>query len=60
MKLLQPLTLENIKGMAVRHEVATAEEVDSVVDRLYDLARDPTTLMAIPRIGQAWGLKAAA
>ena len=35
------LTIENIKAMAVRHAVATAEEVDAVVDGLYALARDP-------------------
>lgn len=56
-KLLQALTIENIKAMAVRHGVATPDEVDVVVDRLYDLARDPAVLMSIPRIGQAWGLK---
>jgi SAM-dependent methyltransferase len=56
-KLLQPLTIENIKAMAVRHGVATADEVDAVVDGLYGLARDPGTLISIPRIGQSWGLK---
>ena len=33
-KLLPPLTIENIKAMAVKHDVATAEEVDTVVDGL--------------------------
>lgn len=56
-KLLQPLTIENIKAMAVRHEVATAEEVDRVVDRLYELARDPGVLVSSPRIVQAFGDK---
>ena len=54
-KLLAPLTTENIKAMAVKHGVATAEEVDVVVDGLYALARDPSVLVAIPRIVQAWG-----
>ena len=57
-KLLPPLTIENIKAMAVKHAVATAEEVDAVVDGLYALARDPSVLVAIPHIVQAWGEKA--
>ena len=47
-KLLPPLTIENIKAMAVKHAVATAEEVDTVVDGLYALARDPSVLVADP------------
>ncbi len=54
-KLLAPLTVENIKAMAVKHGVATAEEVDAVVDGLYALARDPAVLVALPHIVQAWG-----
>ena len=47
-KLLPPLTIENIKAMAVKHGVATAEEVDAVVDELYAIARDPTTFCRHP------------
>jgi hypothetical protein len=43
--------------MAVRHRVATEEEVDRLVDELYQLTRDPHTLMATPRIVQVWGEK---
>ena len=57
-KLLPPLTIENIKAMAVKHGVATAEEVDAVVDELYAIARDPSVLVAIPHIVQVWGEKA--
>jgi SAM-dependent methyltransferase len=56
-KLLPPLTVENIKSMAVQHGVATGEEVDAVVDELYAIARDSTTFVAIPRIVQVWGEK---
>jgi len=56
-KLLSPLTIENIKAMAVKHSVATADEVDAVVDELYAIARDPLTLVSIPHIVQAWGEK---
>ena len=57
-KLLPPLTVENIKAMAVKHGVATEAEVDTVVDELYAIARDATTFVATPRIVQAWGEKA--
>ena len=58
-KLLAPLTIENIKAMAVKLGVATADEVDAVVDELYALARDPRVLVSIPHIVQAWGEKPA-
>jgi SAM-dependent methyltransferase len=58
-KLLSPLTVENIKAMAVRHDVATADEVDAVVDELYAIARDPSILVSIPHIVQAFGEKPA-
>jgi SAM-dependent methyltransferase len=57
-KLLPALTLQNIKAMAVRHEVATEEEVDHLVGVLYDVARDPTTYVGNPRIVQVWGDRA--
>lgn len=56
-KLLQPLTIENIKATAVRHEVATDEEIDAVVDRLYELAHDAAVLVGMPRVGQVWGVR---
>jgi hypothetical protein len=56
-KVLHPLSFENIKAMVVHHDVATADEVDRIVDALYDLARDPTTYMLCPRIVQAYGDK---
>jgi hypothetical protein len=56
-KLLPALTLENVKAMAVRHEVATGEEVDRLVDELYAVARDPGTFVANPGIVQVIGEK---
>jgi SAM-dependent methyltransferase len=56
-KVLHPLSLENIKASVVAQDVATADEVDRLVDALYELARDPTTYMLCPRIVQAWGDK---
>ena len=58
-KLLHALTLENIKAVAIRDGVATAEEIDPMVDQLYALAADPLTFMANPRIVQIVGEKIA-
>jgi len=56
-KLLPPLTLENIKAMAVRHRVATDDEVDALVAELYEIAADPRTYVGNPRMVQVWGEK---
>ena len=56
-KLMPALTLENIKAIAIRHGVADSEEIDSLVDELYALARDPRTYMSNPRIVQVIGVK---
>ena len=56
-KLLPALTLDNIRATAVRHGVAEADEVDRIVDALYEIARDSTTYVANPRIVQVWGEK---
>ena len=51
-KLVSPLTLENIADAAIGAGVADAEEIDRVTAELYRLARDPATVMGIPRIVQ--------
>jgi SAM-dependent methyltransferase len=56
-KLMPALTLENMKAVAVRHDVATEEEIDLLVDELYALAGDPTAYVANPRIVQVVGEK---
>lgn len=56
-KVMPALTLENIRATAVRHGVATEEEVDVIVDELYALARDPRTYVANPRMVQVVGEK---
>jgi hypothetical protein len=58
-KLVGPLTLENIADSAIAEGLATREEIDAVLDELYRLASDATTVLAIPRIVQAWGYQAA-
>jgi SAM-dependent methyltransferase len=54
-KLMPALTLENIKATAIRHGVAGAEEIDRLVDVLYELAGDPRTYVANPRMVQVIG-----
>jgi 2-polyprenyl-3-methyl-5-hydroxy-6-metoxy-1,4-benzoquinol methylase len=54
-KLLPPLTLENIRATAVRHGVAEADELDRLVEDLYAIAADPRTYVGNPRMVQVWG-----
>jgi SAM-dependent methyltransferase len=54
-KVLPALTLENIRATAVRHDVATDDEIDRLVDRLYAIARDPATFVGNPRMVQVIG-----
>jgi SAM-dependent methyltransferase len=59
-KLVTPLTLENIADSSIADGLATSEEIDSVLDELYRLAVDSTTVLALPRIVQTWGYRDAA
>jgi SAM-dependent methyltransferase len=56
-KVLPAISLENIKAMVVRHDVVPGDEVDRLVDALYEIARDPTTYVVNPRVVQVWGDK---
>ena len=59
-KLVTPLTLENIADSAIAADLTTREEIDALVAELYRLAYDTTTVLAIPRIVQTWGYRPAA
>ena len=54
-KLLHPLTMENIADAVIEDGSATRDEVDEIVRELYAFAADPGTLAGTPRIVQAWG-----
>jgi predicted O-methyltransferase YrrM len=56
-KLVSPLTLENIADAVIAEGFAARDEIDAVVDELYRLAADTTTVLAIPRMVQAWGYR---
>jgi SAM-dependent methyltransferase len=54
-KLLTPLTMENIKSTLLADRLATPEEIEQIVRELYDYAANPDTVAGVPRIVQAWG-----
>ncbi len=54
-KLLNPITMENIAGAVLEDGLATREEIDDVVRELYEFAANPSTVAGLPRIVQAWG-----
>src|SRR5215218_8710351 len=54
-KLAVPLTVENNADAAIAEGLTTRDEVDSIAAELHRLAADPTTVLAFPRIVQAWG-----
>ena len=56
-KLIPPLTLARIANAVVSEGVADAGAVETAVADLYEYAADPTTVMGMPRLVQAWGRK---
>jgi len=54
-KLMAPLTMENIGGTVVHDGLASREEVAALVAELYALAENPRVLVGMPRVVQAWG-----
>jgi SAM-dependent methyltransferase len=56
-KLLNPLTMENIADTVVNLGLASRGEVASLARELYEFAARPHTLAGTPRIVQAWARK---
>jgi hypothetical protein len=56
-KLITPLTLERITAAATDEGVTTADEVADITAAVHRYAADPTTLLSLPRVVQAWGTK---
>ena len=54
-KLLTPLTMENIANALLEEHLATRDEIDDIVGKLYEVASDPNTVVPVPRVVQAWG-----
>jgi ubiquinone/menaquinone biosynthesis C-methylase UbiE len=58
-KLITPVTMENIADAVVEEGLATREEVDRVIAELYEFANTQSAVIGLPRIVQVWGRRAA-
>ena len=58
-KLLTPLTMENIVDSVLAEALASKAELDRLIDELYQFLRNPRTVASIPRVVQAWGYRPA-
>ncbi|MGE5192986.1 MAG: methyltransferase domain-containing protein, partial [Deltaproteobacteria bacterium] len=56
-KLLNPVTMENIADAVVADGLASQAEVEKIIAELYEFARSPRTVVSISRIVQTWGRK---
>jgi hypothetical protein len=56
-KLVTPVTMENIADAVIAEGLAGQEEIRAIVEELYDLARNPRTVVSLPRVVQVWGYK---
>lgn len=56
-KLMTPITMENIADAVVAEGLASRREIDQIVALLYDFAHDPSTVLSAPRIVEAWGYR---
>jgi SAM-dependent methyltransferase len=54
-KLLNPLTMENIADAVIHDGLASHEKIGAVIRELYEFAENPRTVAGVPRIVQAWG-----
>jgi SAM-dependent methyltransferase len=58
-KLIDPLTCEHIADAVVADKLLTRTEVRRIAAEMYEFARNPYTVVNMPRIIQAWGRQAA-
>ena len=54
-KLMSPLTMENIADAVMAEGLASRSEIDQIVGELYTYARTPGTIGCMPRVVEAWG-----
>jgi SAM-dependent methyltransferase len=54
-KLINPLTMENIADAVLQDGLASRAETHEVVHELYEFAADQNTVAGVPRVVQAWG-----
>ena len=53
-KLMNPLTMENIAATVLADGLASQEEIDDLVRELYEFAASPNTIAGMPRVVQTW------
>jgi SAM-dependent methyltransferase len=56
-KLLYPLTMENIVESVLAEELASKAELERIIDELYQFAGNPRTIAGTPRNVEAWGYR---
>ncbi len=56
-KLITPITMENIADAVLAESLASRREIDSIVTGLYSFAQDSSTVLSVPRVVQAWGYR---
>lgn len=59
-KLISPLTMQNIGEAVVAEGLASQTEVDQLVAELYEFTNTPGTVGCMPRVVEAWGWQSAA
>jgi SAM-dependent methyltransferase len=59
-KLITPITMENIADAVIAEGLASRAEIDGIVAELYEFARTPGAVGSVPRIVEAWGRTASA
>lgn len=58
-KLINPITMENIAESVLQDGLASQAEIDAVVEELYNFAENPRTVAGVARVVQAWGRRPA-
>jgi SAM-dependent methyltransferase len=58
-KLIYPISMENIADSVVADGIAGRDEVDRLIADLYELASDKRSFVSHPRVIQAWGYRPA-
>lgn len=58
-KLINPITMENIAPAVVSDGLASQQETEAIVRELHEFANNPRTVVGLPRIVQAWGRRPA-
>jgi SAM-dependent methyltransferase len=58
-KLLVPLSMKLIADTVITDDLATPDEVAHLVDRIFEFARDPRTVVGTARVVQTWGYRGA-